>query len=48
MTDLLYEKRERVAKRTLNRPERMNAISLEYQEGIQGFLERRAPRFSGH
>ena len=29
MTDLLYEKRGHVATITLNRPERMNAISME-------------------
>ena len=29
MTDLLYEKRGHVAMLTLNRPERMNAISME-------------------
>jgi enoyl-CoA hydratase/carnithine racemase len=29
MTDLLYEKRDHLAKLTLNRPERMNAISME-------------------
>ena len=29
MTDLLYEKRDHHAKLTLNRPERMNAISME-------------------
>ena len=60
MTDLLHEKSGHVAKLTLNRPERMNAISMEmlaqllllfrsrdFQEGIQSFLERHEPRFSG-
>ena len=60
MTDLLYEKTGHVAKLTLNRPERMNAISMEmlaqqqlfrshdFQEGIQSFLERREPDFGGN
>jgi enoyl-CoA hydratase/carnithine racemase len=39
MPDLLYEKNGHVARITLNRPERLNAISVEMLEGLTRALE---------
>jgi enoyl-CoA hydratase/carnithine racemase len=38
MPDLLYEKSDHVAVITLNRPERLNAISFEMLEGLRDAL----------
>jgi enoyl-CoA hydratase/carnithine racemase len=59
LRDLRYDVRDHVATLTLDRPERLNAISAvflqllplfasqDFREGMAAFLERRPARFMG-